>query len=160
MFCAQNCLFITCVGFEVAIAECNLPPPLLAEWPGSFTCCCGNTGVERIRQSVSTESRPWRRTFSRHSCRDSNQRPFAHESSTLPLSYPRSLSRSLFTSMSIMIRLQTEIEAGEAKAQAGSALFHPVTEEKGERSIQFGVPRENSPQPCNWFSSGRARRTK
>ena len=27
---------------------CNLPPALLAEWPGSFTCYCGNTGVERI----------------------------------------------------------------------------------------------------------------
>ena len=26
----------------------NLPPALLAEWPGSFTCYCGNTGVERI----------------------------------------------------------------------------------------------------------------
>ena len=23
-------------------------PALLAEWPGSFTCCCGNTEVERI----------------------------------------------------------------------------------------------------------------
>ena len=22
---------------------CNLPPALLAEWPGSFTCNCGNT---------------------------------------------------------------------------------------------------------------------
>ena len=28
--------------------SCNLPPALLAEWPGSFTCYCGNTGVERI----------------------------------------------------------------------------------------------------------------
>ena len=27
--------------------SCNLPPALLAEWPGSFTCHCGNTGVER-----------------------------------------------------------------------------------------------------------------
>ena len=26
---------------------CNLPPALLAEWPGSFTCHCGNTGVEQ-----------------------------------------------------------------------------------------------------------------
>jgi len=24
--------------------SCNLPTALLAEWPGSFTCCCGNTG--------------------------------------------------------------------------------------------------------------------
>ena len=27
---------------------CNLPPALLAEWPGSFTCYFGNAGVERI----------------------------------------------------------------------------------------------------------------
>ena len=25
--------------------SCNLPPALLAEWPGSFTSYCGNTGV-------------------------------------------------------------------------------------------------------------------
>ena len=35
--------------------SCNLPPALLAEWPGFFTCYCGNTGVERIPK-VSTES--------------------------------------------------------------------------------------------------------
>ena len=29
--------------------SCNLPPALLAEWPGFFTCYCGNTGVERNR---------------------------------------------------------------------------------------------------------------
>ena len=26
----------------------DLPPTLLAEWPGSFTCYSGNTGLERI----------------------------------------------------------------------------------------------------------------
>ena len=31
----------------VCVLRCNLPPALLAEWPGSFTCHCGNTGVER-----------------------------------------------------------------------------------------------------------------
>ena len=30
----------------VRVLNCNLPPALLAEWPGSFTCLCGNTGVE------------------------------------------------------------------------------------------------------------------
>ena len=30
--------------------SCNLPPALLAEWPGSFTCYCGNTGVERTQK--------------------------------------------------------------------------------------------------------------
>ena len=28
--------------------SCNLPPALLAEWPGYFTCYCSNTGVEWI----------------------------------------------------------------------------------------------------------------
>ena len=40
----------------------------------------GGTDTE-IR--VSTESRPWRRKFSRRSCRDSNPRPFNHESDAL-----------------------------------------------------------------------------
>ena len=31
------------------VFRCNLPPRLLAEWPGSFTCHFGNTGVERTR---------------------------------------------------------------------------------------------------------------
>ena len=29
------------------MSRCNLPAALSAEWPGSFTCHCGNTGVER-----------------------------------------------------------------------------------------------------------------
>ena len=40
----------------------------------------GGTDTE-IR--TSTESRPWRRKFSRRSCRDSNPRPFSHESCAL-----------------------------------------------------------------------------
>ena len=31
----------------VCVFRCNLSPALLAEWPESFTCNCGNTGVER-----------------------------------------------------------------------------------------------------------------
>ena len=31
----------------VCVFRCNPPSALLAEWPGSFTCHCGNTGVER-----------------------------------------------------------------------------------------------------------------
>ena len=31
----------------VCMFRCNLPPALLAKWPGSFTCHCGNTGVEQ-----------------------------------------------------------------------------------------------------------------
>ena len=32
---------------DVCVFRCNLPPALLTEWPGSFTCHCGNTGMER-----------------------------------------------------------------------------------------------------------------
>ena len=64
--------------------SCNLPPALLAEWPGFFTCYCGNTGGGTDTEiRVSTESRPWRRKFSRRSSRDSNPRPFNHESGAL-----------------------------------------------------------------------------
>ena len=31
----------------VCVFRCNLPPALLAEWLGSFTCHCSNTGSER-----------------------------------------------------------------------------------------------------------------
>ena len=31
----------------VCVFRCNLPPALLAEWLGSFTCHCGNMGVEQ-----------------------------------------------------------------------------------------------------------------
>ena len=31
----------------VCVFRCNLPPALLAEWPGSFMCHCGYMGVER-----------------------------------------------------------------------------------------------------------------
>ena len=56
----------------------------LAEWPGFFTCYCGNTGGGTDTEiRVSTESRPWRRKFSRRSSRDSNPRPFNHESGAL-----------------------------------------------------------------------------
>ena len=56
----------------------------LAEWSGFFTCYCGNTGGGTDTEvRVSTESRPWRRKFSRRSSRDSNPRPFNHESGAL-----------------------------------------------------------------------------
>ena len=56
----------------------------VAESPGSFTCYCGNTGGGTDTEiRVSTESWPWRRRFSRRSCRDSNPRPFNHDSGAL-----------------------------------------------------------------------------
>ena len=59
---------------------------LLAEWPGSCTCYCGNwRGWNGYRnKSQRKKSWPWRRKFARRSrCRDSNPRPFNHESGAL-----------------------------------------------------------------------------
>ena len=46
-------------------SSCNLPPALLAEWPGSFTAVTRGGTDSEIR--VSTESWHWRRNFSRRS---------------------------------------------------------------------------------------------
>ena len=32
---------------DACLFRCNLPPALLAQWSGSFTCLCGNMGVGR-----------------------------------------------------------------------------------------------------------------
>ena len=37
----------TSLGHCICMFRCNLLPALLAEWPRSFSCHCGNTGVER-----------------------------------------------------------------------------------------------------------------
>ena len=60
--------------------RCKLPPALLAEWSGSFTCHCGNMVLEWYRIRVSAQSSLWRRKFSR---RDLNSQLFNHESGTL-----------------------------------------------------------------------------
>ena len=64
--------------------SCNLPPALLPEWPGSFTCYSavirGGTDTEII---VITERWLWRRKFSRRFCRGSNPGPFDHEPGAL-----------------------------------------------------------------------------
>ena len=57
----------------------------------TWNCSClGASSVYNIQPCgtdteirVSTESRPWRRKFSRSSCRDLNPRPFSHESGAL-----------------------------------------------------------------------------
>ena len=38
--------------------SCNLPSALLAEWPESFACYCGNTGVERNKSQHRKSSCP------------------------------------------------------------------------------------------------------
>ena len=72
------------IGSKVyARFRCNLPPALLAEWPESFMCYCGNMGWNGHWIRVSTHSWLWRRKFFHHSCWDSNSQPFDHESSAL-----------------------------------------------------------------------------
>ena len=65
------------------VFRCNLPPAFLAEWPGLFTCHCGNTGVEWTPNKSRHTNWLWKRQFSHHSCRDSNLQPFDHESGAL-----------------------------------------------------------------------------
>ena len=58
------CCFMQSHIRKVYAFSCNLPPALLAEWPGSFTCYCGNMGVEQIPKiRVSTESQLWKKTI-------------------------------------------------------------------------------------------------
>ena len=74
----------------VCVLRCNLPPALLAEWPGSFTCNAVTRGWNGRRIRVSTENWLWTWTFSRRSCRNSNSQPFHHEFGALSTSYPGS----------------------------------------------------------------------
>ena len=69
----------------VWVYRCKLPLALLTEWPGSFTCYCCNTGVERTRnKSQHTKLTLEKRFLPRHrSCWDSNSQPFDHESGAL-----------------------------------------------------------------------------
>ena len=50
---------------------------------GFFTCYCGNTGWNGYRNKSQHRKSTWRRKFSRRSSRDSNPRPFNHESGAL-----------------------------------------------------------------------------
>ena len=79
------------------VFRCNLSPALLAQWPGSSMCYCGNTGAEQIPKWVSTECWPWRRKFSCRYCRDLNPGPLNHKSNALTteLSLPAPLLHSL-----------------------------------------------------------------
>ena len=61
----------------VCMFRCNLPPAIF------FTCHCGNTGVERTTNRVSTKSWLWKRKVFCRSCQDLNSQPFDHESSAL-----------------------------------------------------------------------------
>ena len=67
----------------VCVFRYNLPPALLAEWPGSLRATAVTQGWKGHRISVSTQSYLWRKKFSYRSCWDSNWPHFDHESGTL-----------------------------------------------------------------------------
>ena len=71
----------SCSPILFCVFSRNLPPALLSEWPGSVTCYCTTRGWNGYWNS--TKSWFCRRHFSRCSCRNSNPRPFGHESGTL-----------------------------------------------------------------------------
>ena len=91
--CTRSCHFLQSHIHRVHVCLVgNLPPALLAKWPGSFTCYCDNTDMEQISEWESAQkSWPWGRIFS---CQDPNPRPFDHKSSTLTTELsPLSLGR-------------------------------------------------------------------
>ena len=64
------------------VFSCNLPLPLLAEWPGYFTGYCGNTGAEANIEIREQNVDPGEEK-SRRACRESNPGLFVHESGAL-----------------------------------------------------------------------------
>ena len=71
---------------RVHVFSCDLPPALLAEWPGSFTCCCSNSwGWNEYQNKSAQKNWPWRRKFSHCSCGDSKlPQLFNNEPGALP----------------------------------------------------------------------------
>ena len=82
----------------VYVFSCIRPPALLEEWPGSFMCHCGSTGVERIpNKSQHRKLTLEKKILSPpppHSCWVSNPRPSDQESGDLPSERPRPSKRS------------------------------------------------------------------
>ena len=66
------------------VFSCNLPPALLAEWPGFFLRATAVTrGWNGYRNKSQHRKSTLEKKFSRRSSRDSNPRPFNHESGAL-----------------------------------------------------------------------------
>ena len=85
VYTIQPCSFIQSHILGACVFRCNLPPALLTEWSGSFTCYCGNTGVERIPIIYWSQHR--RLTLKKKSptapAGTRTQGPFDHESDAL-----------------------------------------------------------------------------
>ena len=65
------------------MSRCNLPPALLAEWPGSFTCHCGNTGAEQTPNKSQHRKLTLEKKIFPPLRRGSNTQPFDDESGAL-----------------------------------------------------------------------------
>ena len=64
----------------ICMFKCNLPPALLAEWPGSFICRCGNTGVEWAPNNSQPTILTLEKKILPPLLWDLNLQPFDHES--------------------------------------------------------------------------------
>ena len=70
--------------------RCNLPPALLAEWPGSFTCHCGNVGVKWTPNKSQHRKLTLEKKILPPFLPRLELANFDHESDALPTSYPGS----------------------------------------------------------------------
>ena len=76
------------------VFRCNLPPPLLVEWSGSFTCHCGNMGVEQTPNM----SQHTKITLKKKNSPTAPARIWTHNLSiTSPALLPTSYPGSIFT---------------------------------------------------------------
>ena len=76
----------------LCVFRCNLPPALLAERPGSFTCHCGNSGVERTpNKSQHTKLNLEKKFFSAAPAGIQTRNLSITSSALLQTSYPGSL---------------------------------------------------------------------
>ena len=92
----------------VCVFSSNLPPALFAEWPGSFMCYFGNTGVERIYQNKSQHRNlTLERKILRRSYRDSNPQPFNHKSGALTIELSLQFSCCCYCLVPVHWTLQT-----------------------------------------------------
>ena len=63
-FCVHHTTMHHVTSCKATYVKCcmfshNLPPALLAEWLGSFTCYCGNTGWNGDRNESAQKVDPW-----------------------------------------------------------------------------------------------------
>ena len=81
---------------DVCMFRCNLPPALLTEWPGSLTCHCGNTGVERTPNKSQHRKLTLEKKIPPPLLRDLNSHRINHEFGALPTSYPGTQQKYIF----------------------------------------------------------------